>query len=160
MSVLRRTRLPRSALRPIALESTAWRPRRATLNRSSIGRRRIVADGTEVAGARRWVGSGELSNARTPIESHQLRRRVPQELVSFCSGALSPDRVGHLPQLEAPERFVAVLERFLDETDPAQFDAKQWRAPFHPTPDEPWQRGCAESLTLALAGVNRPAVPR
>jgi pimeloyl-ACP methyl ester carboxylesterase len=47
------------------------------------------------------------------------------------------DGVGHLPQLEAPERFVAVLERFLQETDPAQFDAEQWRARFHPTADEP-----------------------
>ena len=38
------------------------------------------------------------------------------------------DRVGHLPQLEAPGRFVAVLERFLAETEPAQWDTKQWRA--------------------------------
>jgi pimeloyl-ACP methyl ester carboxylesterase len=36
--------------------------------------------------------------------------------------------VGHLPQLEAPARFVAVLERFLEETEPAQFDARAWRA--------------------------------
>ncbi len=38
------------------------------------------------------------------------------------------DGVGHLPQLEAPGRFVAVLERFIDETKPAQFDAHGWRA--------------------------------
>jgi pimeloyl-ACP methyl ester carboxylesterase len=38
------------------------------------------------------------------------------------------DGVGHLPQLEAPGRFVAVLERFLAETEPAQWDTKQWRA--------------------------------
>jgi pimeloyl-ACP methyl ester carboxylesterase len=37
------------------------------------------------------------------------------------------DGVGHLPQLEAPGRFVAVLERFLAETEPAQWDTKQWR---------------------------------
>jgi pimeloyl-ACP methyl ester carboxylesterase len=37
------------------------------------------------------------------------------------------DGVGHLPQLEAPGRFVAVLERFLAETEPAQWDIKQWR---------------------------------
>ena len=36
--------------------------------------------------------------------------------------------VGHLPQLEAPGRFVAALERFLRETEPAEFDAEQWRA--------------------------------
>lgn len=40
------------------------------------------------------------------------------------------DGVGHLPQLEAPGRFVAVLERFIDETEPARFDARGWRALF------------------------------
>lgn len=38
------------------------------------------------------------------------------------------DDVGHLPQLEAPGRFIAVLERFLRETEPAEFDAAEWRA--------------------------------
>ncbi len=37
------------------------------------------------------------------------------------------DGVGHLPQIEAPTRFVAVLERFLEETEPAQWDSKRWR---------------------------------
>lgn len=37
---------------------------------------------------------------------------------------------GHLPQLEEPGRFVAVLERFLAETEPAEFDREQWRAMF------------------------------
>ncbi len=40
------------------------------------------------------------------------------------------DGVGHLPQLEAPGRFAAVLERFIDETEPARFDASGWRALF------------------------------
>ncbi|HEY2650490.1 MAG TPA: alpha/beta fold hydrolase [Solirubrobacteraceae bacterium] len=40
------------------------------------------------------------------------------------------DGVGHLPHLEAPGRFVAVLERFLAETEPAQFDSEEWRAQF------------------------------
>ncbi len=35
--------------------------------------------------------------------------------------------VGHLPQIEAPARFVAVLERFLEETEPAQWDSSRWR---------------------------------
>ncbi len=35
--------------------------------------------------------------------------------------------VGHLPQIEAPGRFVAVLERFLAETEPAEWDTAQWR---------------------------------
>ncbi|HYB26540.1 MAG TPA: alpha/beta fold hydrolase [Solirubrobacteraceae bacterium] len=38
------------------------------------------------------------------------------------------DGVGHLPQLEAPARFVAVLEGFLEETEAAEFDAHTWRA--------------------------------
>jgi pimeloyl-ACP methyl ester carboxylesterase len=38
------------------------------------------------------------------------------------------DGVGHMPQLEAPGRFVAVVERFLAETEPAARDAAQWRA--------------------------------
>ncbi len=38
--------------------------------------------------------------------------------------------VGHLPQVEAPGRFVAVLERFLAATDPAEFDREEWRARF------------------------------
>jgi pimeloyl-ACP methyl ester carboxylesterase len=45
------------------------------------------------------------------------------------------DAVGHLPQLEAPARFVSVLERFLEETEPAQFDSKEWRARFRTTAD-------------------------
>jgi pimeloyl-ACP methyl ester carboxylesterase len=40
------------------------------------------------------------------------------------------DGVGHLPQIEAPGRFVAVLERFLRETEPAKFDRDEWRARF------------------------------
>ena len=34
--------------------------------------------------------------------------------------------VGHLPQLEAPGHFIAVLERFLAETEPALFDREDW----------------------------------
>jgi pimeloyl-ACP methyl ester carboxylesterase len=38
--------------------------------------------------------------------------------------------VGHLPQLEAPSRFVSVLESFLSETEPARFDREEWLARF------------------------------
>jgi pimeloyl-ACP methyl ester carboxylesterase len=38
------------------------------------------------------------------------------------------DSVGHLPQLEAPARFVSVLEQFLTDTEPNRFDAEEWRA--------------------------------
>jgi len=36
--------------------------------------------------------------------------------------------VGHMPQLEAPGRLIAVLEGFLRETEPARFDREEWRA--------------------------------
>ena len=35
-----------------------------------------------------------------------------------------------MPQMERPGRFVAVLQRFLDETEPARFDREEWRARF------------------------------
>src|ERR1700733_7564489 len=37
------------------------------------------------------------------------------------------DAAGHMPQLEVPARFVAVLERFLEETEPAQWSSERWR---------------------------------
>ena len=37
------------------------------------------------------------------------------------------DGVGHLPQLEAPGRFIAVLERFIADNAPAPFDPERWR---------------------------------
>jgi pimeloyl-ACP methyl ester carboxylesterase len=40
------------------------------------------------------------------------------------------DGVGHMPQLEDPGHFIAVLERFLAETEPASFDRDEWRARF------------------------------
>jgi len=38
---------------------------------------------------------------------------------------------GHMPQVEQPGRFVASLERFLAETEPAEFDRDAWRARFN-----------------------------
>ncbi len=47
------------------------------------------------------------------------------------------DGVGHLPQIEAPARFVAVLERFLTETEPSRFDVAEWRARVRTADGEP-----------------------
>jgi pimeloyl-ACP methyl ester carboxylesterase len=47
------------------------------------------------------------------------------------------DGVGHLPQLEAPGRFIAVLEQFIAETEPARFDSKQWRERLRHASGEP-----------------------
>jgi pimeloyl-ACP methyl ester carboxylesterase len=38
-----------------------------------------------------------------------------------------PD-AGHIPMLESPGRFAAVLQRFLDDTEPADFDTAEWKA--------------------------------
>jgi pimeloyl-ACP methyl ester carboxylesterase len=38
------------------------------------------------------------------------------------------EQAGHMPQLEAPGRFVALIEQFLAETEPAQLSAERWRA--------------------------------
>jgi pimeloyl-ACP methyl ester carboxylesterase len=38
--------------------------------------------------------------------------------------------VGHLPQIEAPGRVIAAIQRFLAETEPARFDREEWLARF------------------------------
>jgi pimeloyl-ACP methyl ester carboxylesterase len=40
------------------------------------------------------------------------------------------ENTGHVPQLERPGHFIAALERFLAETEPAEFDRDEWRARF------------------------------
>lgn len=40
------------------------------------------------------------------------------------------EKAGHLPQLEEPDRFVAVLEQFLADSTPAEFDREDWRLRF------------------------------
>jgi pimeloyl-ACP methyl ester carboxylesterase len=47
------------------------------------------------------------------------------------------DGVGHLPQLEASGRFIAVLERFIAENEPARFDSEQWRGRLRIVSSEP-----------------------
>ncbi len=51
-------------------------------------------------------------------------RQMPHSRLEIFEG------VGHLPQVEEPLRFVAVIEEFLAETEPAQFDRENWRARF------------------------------
>ena len=42
-----------------------------------------------------------------------------------------------MPQIEAPGRFVAEHERFIEETEPARFDLEEWRAHIQTTGGEP-----------------------
>src|SRR4051794_8077973 len=63
---------------------------------------------------------------RDPIipvaHAEDAHRELPNSRLEIFEG------VGHVPQLESPGAFIAALERFLDETEPARFDRDEWRA--------------------------------
>jgi pimeloyl-ACP methyl ester carboxylesterase len=60
-----------------------------------------------------------------PVEhGEEAHRALPASRLEIFEG------VGHVPQLESPGSFIAALERFLDETEPARFDRDEWRARF------------------------------
>ena len=65
---------------------------------------------------------------RDPIipvsHGEDAHRELPNSRLEIFEG------IGHVPQLEAPGRFVATLQRFLDETEPARFDREEWLARF------------------------------
>jgi len=66
--------------------------------------------------------------ARDPIipahHGEDAHEHIPGSRLEIFEG------VGHLPQVEAPLRFVLTLERFLSETEPASFDREDWLAIF------------------------------
>jgi pimeloyl-ACP methyl ester carboxylesterase len=66
-----------------------------------------------------WGARDSIIPARHGEDAH---RAIPGSRLEVF------EDVGHLPQLEAPGRFIAVLERFLRETEPAEFDRAEWRA--------------------------------
>jgi pimeloyl-ACP methyl ester carboxylesterase len=66
-----------------------------------------------------WGSSDPIIPVRHGERAHEA---IPGSQLEIFDG------VGHLPQLESPGRFVAVLERFLNETEPANFDPDVWRA--------------------------------
>ncbi len=82
------------------------------------------------AGDRLYLAGGVpvliIWGARDPIipahHGEHAQELMPGSRLEIFAG------VGHLPQLEAPERFVRVLEEFLTDTEPNRFDAKEWRA--------------------------------
>jgi hypothetical protein len=51
----------------------------------------------------------------------QAHRDIPGSRLEIFENA------GHLPQLEEPSRFVEVLERFLVDSKPAEFDREDWQ---------------------------------
>jgi pimeloyl-ACP methyl ester carboxylesterase len=66
--------------------------------------------------------------ARDPIipahHGEQAHRQIPSSRLEVF------EDVGHLPQIEAPLRFLVTLEEFLAETEPASFDREAWHALF------------------------------
>ncbi len=56
--------------------------------------------------------------------AEHARRNIPGSRLEVF------EEVGHLPQLEVPSRFVSVLEQFLAETEPTEFDLDDWRLRF------------------------------
>jgi pimeloyl-ACP methyl ester carboxylesterase len=81
------------------------------------------------AGDRLYLDEGMpvliIWGARDPIVPAQhgenAHEAIPGSRLEIFEG------VGHLPQLEAPVRFIAVLERFIVENEPSRFDSTQWR---------------------------------
>lgn len=60
-----------------------------------------------------------------PVEhAEAAHRALPRSRLAVFEG------VGHVPQLERPGRFVALLQRFLAETEAAEFDRDEWVARF------------------------------
>jgi pimeloyl-ACP methyl ester carboxylesterase len=60
-----------------------------------------------------------------PVEhAVATHRELPNSRLEIFEG------VGHVPQLQSPGRFIAALERFIAETEPAEFDRDEWRSRF------------------------------
>jgi pimeloyl-ACP methyl ester carboxylesterase len=66
-----------------------------------------------------WGARDPIIPARHGEDAH---RTLPGSQLEIFEGA------GHLPQLEQPGHFIAVLERFLAENEPAPFDREEWLA--------------------------------
>ena len=80
------------------------------------------------AGDRTYLGEDMsiliIWGARDPISPAQHGKRA-HEAIPGSDLEVFED-VGHMPQLEAPGRFIAALERFLEETEPAHLDPGEW----------------------------------
>ncbi|MDX6608158.1 MAG: hypothetical protein QOF85_83 [Solirubrobacterales bacterium] len=93
----------------------------------------IGTEGQRVAASDRLYLAEEVPvlivwGARDPIipvrHGEDAHRALPGSKLEIFEGA------GHMPQLEQPGHFIAVLERFLSENEPARFDRDEWRARF------------------------------
>jgi pimeloyl-ACP methyl ester carboxylesterase len=91
------------------------------------------------AGDRHYLGEGMPTliiwgdrDSIIPVHHGQTAHdAIPSSRLEVFEG------VGHLPQLEAPGHFIAVLEQFIAETEPARFDSEQWRVRLRHASGEP-----------------------
>jgi len=65
---------------------------------------------------------GALDRIIPAHHGEDAHRHIPGSRLEIFEGA------GHLPQVEAPLRFVTVLEEFLAETEPASLERADWNA--------------------------------
>ena len=103
--------------------------------------RSVIGTGGQLvhAGDRLYLAEGMpvliIWGARDPIiplhHGEAAHEAIPGSRLEIFEG------VGHLPQLEAPGRFIAVLERFITENEPARFDSAQWRGRLGAVGSEP-----------------------
>ena len=81
------------------------------------------------AGDRFYLAEGMpvliIWGARDPIIPAQHGQNAHEAIVGSRLEIF--EGVGHLPQLEAPGLFIAALERFIAETEPARIDPEHWR---------------------------------
>jgi pimeloyl-ACP methyl ester carboxylesterase len=93
----------------------------------------VGTEGQRVSAADRFYLAEEVPmlivwGARDPIipvsHGEAAHRALSGSKLEIFEGA------GRMPQLEQPVRFIGVLEGFLEEAEPAQFDREQWRARF------------------------------
>jgi len=93
----------------------------------------VGTEGQRVAASDRLYLAEEVPvlivwGARDPIipvrHGEDAHRTLPGSRLEIFDGA------GHMPQLEQPGHFIAVLENFLAENEPAHFDREEWRARF------------------------------
>lgn len=93
----------------------------------------VGTDGQRVSAADRFYLAEEVPmlivwGSRDPIipvgHGEDAHRALPGSRLEIFEGA------GHMPQLEQPGHFIAVLEDFIAANPPAAFDRDKWRARF------------------------------
>jgi pimeloyl-ACP methyl ester carboxylesterase len=94
--------------------------------RVQAGDRLYLADGLPVLIV--WGARDQIIPVQHAESAHEA---IPGSRLEIFEG------VGHLPQVEASQRFVAVLSRFMTDTKAPPFDPDQWRRRLRPPDSAP-----------------------